>query len=740
MSFLYLAASFIISTALGAYRAEEHIPNRYNAFYQQFGASLKGINTEEQDNLIYQILPDGSRKLVGVSIGDIEIREKIRKDPNELEQEKNTQIPPMPSIPDQPGFPSFFDSPYRIEIRYKYINPLAKLTDKEIAGLRTINVLKWNGNHPEKFKYINPESTKVSIAGESQKDILQYLPEDIRYLSVTNCFNPDNIKSLKRFSKLKCLNIGSIEPEFDLSLIIQNKGLEHLHFGLDYNDIENLDKIGGFSKLKVLSMPEFEELEDISFVKNLKQLEYLDISESKVSDLSCLNALKHLEYIKATASPIEKLPEKMPALKIFKAMGNKLSPEQIAEFKHNNPGCIFVYNWNDSIHDLLAPTTKIELDDCFESDAKPFLSVTNPEDVAEFIENLEFDPQERDVSTLCMADACIRFYHNDDLLETFEIVCDDHFRWKDASPQEICLTLKSGDFFAAWIDRHGESGESGKREKTKQKEAESYARFESQFYELLDLLPQDVAGILKEDYESKEQTRKQAIEELSPDIARMINEHGVYDNTKATILNHYTNKEELSILCFDILSRLDRKMYFSFLFNQILRDIEPLVLQKGVNMLLQDNNSMKGICIWFFGMHGFEKLDADFLEGNLEKITLTALKNAPDRGDRMHIIYCLGRIDTGSSRTILREILHGRIFDKLEPAIDKPEERNYAMLPLSQNISYQAQAAEALAKLNDTESLPYIRELHSKADPNDTGTYERALEMFTNYTQSGSGL
>jgi hypothetical protein len=99
-------------------------------------------------------------------------------------------------------------------------------------------------------------------------------------------------------------------------------------------------------------------------------------------------------------------------------------------------------------------------------------------------------------------------------------------------------------------------------------------------------------------------------------------------------------------------------------------------------------------------------------------------------GDKLYVIDHLGEIDVESSRQILRDILKGKTIGGLEPTSNDSAQGIYSYMPYRHNISYNAQAALSLARLKDGQSIPFIKELRSRAEPNEVGIYNIALNLY----------
>lgn len=685
----------------------------------------------DEEGCVYLINLDGSRTIVGVRIGDVQIREKIRveKDPNTadfpaIDYHDPNVAEPMKIFLKPPAF--------RLEITYKFVNPLDNMSAEQIQELWWIIIDDWKGDFEDKLKYIDPNRTWVSIADspeQKDKSSLSFFPEQLRYLSISDCFRTkEEMSQLSKFTYLKFLIVHDLEFELDISMIQENTELLYLSFTDNSIELKNVEALSNLRNLCVLNMAELEDLEDISFVASLKSLQKLDISGTGVEDLSYLTGLENLTKVQATMAPVAILPKgKLPKLETLWIMGSKLSLEDIEEFERNNPYCAVIYGWNRSIYKALAGTTRIEVQP-YLGGWLPLFVENDIHAISNLVENLRFDPCELDVSTLCTADLCLVFCNDDIPLETLEIVCSGHIRWDKGWPSEVMLTQASGDYLANWLGERGIEYMLDEREKMKDEDKAAREKMEETLYEFLAILPDDLATAIEERYKYREEEREKRQETMSLDIARRICEHQVYEDVISTIKSHIPDDKERAELCLKMFAKSGPSPnYYDYALRNILRELDEETKRTAVEKLLADPNGKCGVAKWIFDMHGWEELDSNYLEEILIPVAHAGLTNHTPP-ERMRIIRTLGRIRVNPSRIILRQILNNTlILPELKPQNGGPEKP----IPLSTRpfqYSYQAEAALSLAELRDAESLPLIQDLCDKADGADRRIFEMALE------------
>ena len=215
---------------------------------------------------------------------------------------------------------------------------------------------------------------------------------EARYLNYVAESEEKNPQQLLHTEYLEFLDIH-LKPgvQFDCKFL---KNLRYLKF-LKADNLRNFDELKKLKKLKSIDFGR-SFVKDINFCKGMSELTKLTFLKSSLEDASSFKYLKNLKVVNLNDSQVNTIPIiKLPKLEKLNILNTKIPLEQVKKFKELNPKCKVLFNFNETLHDVIKNTDyiRIRTDGIHHKDPEKeqtIAEITDSVKVKEFLDNLNF--------------------------------------------------------------------------------------------------------------------------------------------------------------------------------------------------------------------------------------------------------------------------------------------------------------------------------------------------------------
>ncbi len=342
-------------------------------------------------------------------------------------------------------------------------NPLAKMSDEEVRGLRAVALQFWSPEVLKDLRRLDGSRLAVNLhlmAPIRAKAPFPEMPQGLKYLRVWDGNRHlEEFEALRALHELRVLDLDVSVP-FDVRLLADLKKLEWLSLGM--LEMTNLDALGGLRALKVLRLDWRENVADLSFAKDLEALEEIQLSQTSVSDLSPLGGLRRLRVIRANGSKVKVLPRgELPALRELAVMSTAVAEEDIMAFAKAHPACHISHRWNTALHAALEDVTRFRIREgglCHRRGGEKVLFETkDPAIIRKFAALLDVDEEKSGDQCMCCGEPSMEFYRGSELKIEIGFHHGSALRW-NGWPGDGRLRPEAADALIRLMAAHGATG------------------------------------------------------------------------------------------------------------------------------------------------------------------------------------------------------------------------------------------------------------------------------------------
>jgi hypothetical protein len=359
-----------------------------------------------------------------------------------------------------------------VKVRYSYkgdqrvvYNPLVRLTDIEIRGLRGVLIEEWNDEVAARLKLIDPQRTCVTITGETGQEpggTLPPLPGGLFYLKL-DAYSGNRVSDLSRLreqSALRFLVIDGLCGKVDAADLKQAVHLAYLD--LSGNQIQHPESLANLEELRHLDVAYCEAFNTLAFAVGLPRLVELGLQGTAVDDLSPLNGLGSLATLVANRTPAKRLPRgPLPALRRLEVMATRLPDAEVAAFGASHPDCQVRFHWDHVLRDALQGVTRLRIrsDGMNNSSTdKTLVEVNEPAQIKRLVDLIRIDETADEFHCMCCGAPIFEFYRHDRLVVTLSLHHGRSIRWEGVWPGDCRLTESSADSLCDWLAARGAPG------------------------------------------------------------------------------------------------------------------------------------------------------------------------------------------------------------------------------------------------------------------------------------------
>lgn len=592
-------------------------------------------------------------------------------------------------------------------------DPLARLSRKELAGLRGVRMDFWPAGTEERLGLLDPSRACVVVTDNThQKGKLPPLPPKLRYLVIHESSN-SGFKDLSGLSTQKDLLLLRADlmtaSSFDVAWIKANAGLKHLDLGR--TPLLNASDLSGLKGLRILDLSWNEDLKDLRFAAGLEALASLDIRRTGVEDLSPLEGLEKLASVNADMTPLRTLPRKVPALKTLRVMSTRLTDPDVAAFRSANPGCRVHHRWDAALKEALEKADRVRVRSggtCHRNadGEKTLADVKEAGEIRALVERLKVDESGSGFHCMCCGEPSFEFYRGAELTATLGFHHGQSMRWSGGWPGDGLMTPECADFVVEWLDQRGVRGPAEERRRGRLREAAQRRRAE-QYREILGEGP----------YAS--------LVESPADAAKILEAAAADPAGRAKLYLRLFGGDGRS---WNLYAGLD-----SMLQKTLLPGLEASAVASALAGLIADKGDLEGAARWMFQEGAAARYGVED-----RKVWLVALAHVGlsrfREVNRRRTIRTLVELKDPLAVEPLRAFLAGELKPKslreedlFEPGGMVSVSPDHSDLP--EEASESAWAAFALASLGDKTSLASIRALREKASGKDRAVFDRALQL-----------
>lgn len=345
------------------------------------------------------------------------------------------------------------------------INPLEKMSDDQIRGLRGLWLAHWDEKIEANVKLLDPSRTCVTVTNDCVDDrkALVQLPKTLEHLAIEEWSNPgiQDFATLSSLTSLKSLVIHSLGETVDLELLKPCTKLRSLD--LTGNDLVHLADLMELKDLRELRLGWSKGVTSIAFVKELKELRLLDVRRTRVADLSPLDGLEKIEWIDASSTAASRLPAgTLPRLQRLNLMSSKLSDEDVAAFAKLHPKAQILHRWDQVLQDALAGVDRIRVRSggtCHGDDnEKTLFEEKDAEKIKVVLSRFAVDEKKSNFACGCCGEPTFEFYRGAVLVASVGMHHGRSVRWPGGWPADGLLTDASAEFLCDWLAEHGVEG------------------------------------------------------------------------------------------------------------------------------------------------------------------------------------------------------------------------------------------------------------------------------------------
>lgn len=348
-------------------------------------------------------------------------------------------------------------------------NPLAKMSDEEVHGLRAVSLQFWSPEILKDLSRLDGSRLAVNLHLEAPirtKVPFPALPRGLNYLRVWDGNQHlQEFENLRGLQELRVLDLDVSVP-FDVRLLADLKKLEWLRLGM--LEMTNLDALGGLRSLKVLRLDWRENVADLAFAKDLDALEEIHLGRTSVADLSPLDGLRRLRVVRASGSKVKVLPRgELPALRELEVMSTAVSEEDVATFAKAHPHCRVSHRWTRVLHAALDGVTSLRIREgglCHRRGGEKVLFETNSAELLrKFGDLLDIEEDQSGFHCMCCGEPTLEFYQGERLKVEMGFHHGQSLRWS-GWPGDGKLRLEAADALIRLMASHGVVGPQKARE------------------------------------------------------------------------------------------------------------------------------------------------------------------------------------------------------------------------------------------------------------------------------------
>jgi hypothetical protein len=359
--------------------------------------------------------------------------------------------------------------------RFVSINPLAKMTDRELHSLRGVLIEQWNDGVAAKLGRVDPERTCITITGETGQElggVLPPLPAGLFYLYL-DAWSGNRISDLGRLkdqTKLRLLVIEGLCGQVDADVL--KRAVKLAYLDLSGNQIHHPEALQNLTGLRHLDLAYCEGIDSIGFASSLPLLVELGMQGTMVGDLSPLSKLGSLTSVVANRTRAKKLPSgPMPALRRLEVMSTWLDDGDVAAFIAAHPRCGVRFHWDQVLRDALVGTTRLRIRAdgmCNSATDKTLVEVLDSAQIKGLLDLICIDEATHEFYCECCGAPIFEFYRHDKLVVSLGFHHGSSLSWGGVWPGHGRLIEASSDAVCIWLAAHGAKGALEERAAIKQ--------------------------------------------------------------------------------------------------------------------------------------------------------------------------------------------------------------------------------------------------------------------------------
>jgi len=594
-------------------------------------------------------------------------------------------------------------------------NPLARLSDAEVRGLRGILIDEWNDQIADRLRHLDPQRACVTLSGNTGQEpggSLPPLPPGLLYLNI-NAISGNTISDFSRLrdqTALRFLVVHATGGVVDGRDLAQACKLTYLDVSGD--EIRNLAELASLSELRTIDLAYTRGTDALSFATPLRHLTILDIRGTQVRDLSPLGGLTSLRELDANRTRAETLPKgTFGDLRQLAVMSTSLDDGTVASFAAAHLRCRVRFRWVPALRDVLRGITRLRVrtgGTCHRDPGgeKTLFETQDGAQVSEFLDQIRIEEAHEEFCCMCCGEPTFEFYRGDKLVLALGFHHGQSLRWPGGWPGDGALSEESALALCQWLSKHGAP------DSLKQHQAEKRARLAAlrRTNEYARLLPKGVLDRLRN--------------AQSPDEAAAAFQSGPKDSIdRATLL--------LSLFGCDLVSW----NVYSGLDDLLKETLLPKITQEELVKALArgpDPAMLNGAARWLFCEEKWKTLDREALKAVIPVVARAALAH-PREVNRRMTLRALSEVPGSIGAPYLRMVVDQPIPVRKLAEPDQAEPGGMMMVrPGDDEVtggSDQAVAALLLAKSGDRESFAAIRRPAQNAMGQDKVILRRALKL-----------
>ena len=353
-----------------------------------------------------------------------------------------------------------------------FINPLEKMSPREIKGLWGIHLTDWPRGIEKLLAYVDTDRVCLALSGSAVYGSMELpgsdatpksfpsLPENLRYLRVLNpsrSATPD-YSSMRNLRQLTFLVFqDGPRKGFDTRIISENSNLRHL--SLLWSNIAHPEAMSGLTGLRWLDISHSTGVDSLEFVRPMRQLTGLKLDVTEVSSLSPVDGSPSIREICAANTSVKNLPTgELPSLRLLNVLGSQVARDVSERFAAAHPQCVVHYSWTDSLRQSLEGANRLHVTSRLAYDPRGDLfETTDPNEIRRLVAHLEVDEPHSGGRIREDSLRILEFYKGDALLARIGCVFLRTLRWESDGPWpgDGRLTDKSKSFLAQWLRERG---------------------------------------------------------------------------------------------------------------------------------------------------------------------------------------------------------------------------------------------------------------------------------------------
>jgi hypothetical protein len=595
------------------------------------------------------------------------------------------------------------------------INPLARLSDEELRGLRSLRLDEWPEGIEKSLARLDAARVALVVTDKvAREGRLPELPLGLRYLEVdeTSSSGIRDYRSLAAQKDLVYFRARTLSGlGWDCSTLKASRSLRNLN--LSMCSPTNLNALSDHTELRVLDLSWNRELKDLGWTRGLKSLRVLNLDKSGVEDLSPLEGSASLTSVSAQMTAARILPKgPMPALKELRIMSTPLKAEDVDAFQAAHPGCAVAFRWEGALRAGLADVTRLRVRSggtCHRQtdEEKTLIESNEAAAIKELADGIKIDERRSGFHCMCCGDISLEFYRGETLAVTIGFHHGSGLRWSDGWPGDAAITAESADFLVDWLAARKVGGPKEERDRGKRSQAALHRRWDR--YRAI--LPAETYAALRE--AKSEGDGRKALEAAAPDASG-----------RARLCLRLFGCDDGS---WNLYAGLDQ------LLHETLSEVSDEVLSEAVVALLNDRQGGIGAARWILNEQKAKSLTPEARAKALPVLTRVALSHPRDL-NRRRALQALIELKDPSVTAVLKEVVAGTLVPrKLEAAdADEPGGMVSAVAgdsDVADDVTTRAYAAYALAQTGDKSARDAIRALRGKSTAGDQELVDRSLRL-----------